>query len=198
MGSAAPTSRSPRSALPLLGVGSCLVPLLLAGTPLVFPASTLPAALAEALSRARVTHFPAVPAMVRAIATLGGLPLLEHLRVALSAGAPLAPADAAAFHGATGRKVHVFYGSSECGGITYDRGEVPVHEEGAVGTAMTGVTVGQSTATDACAGRLGGRVRVLSRAAALPSSAPADPRTLEAGGFSPAISAALTRRVASP
>ena len=58
------------------------------------------------------------------------------MRVCLAAGAPLAPQDAAAFHAATGHKVHVFYGSSECGGITYDRSDEPVHEAGAVGTAM--------------------------------------------------------------
>jgi long-chain acyl-CoA synthetase len=176
------------AAIPLshsYGIGSCLVPLLLAGTPLVVPASALPAALADALSRARVAHFPAVPAMVRAIATLGDLPRFDRLRVVLSAGAPLAPADAAAFHCATGRKVHVFYGSSECGGITYDRGNVPVHEEGAVGTAMAGVTVdvvtgdGQSLPIGA-----EGRVRVLTRAAALAILPPPDdPRTLQPGGF---------------
>jgi long-chain acyl-CoA synthetase len=176
------------AAIPLshsYGVGSCLVPLLLAGTPLVFPASTLPAAMAEALSRARVVHFPAVPAMVRAIATLGDLPRLDALRVALSAGAPLAPADAAAFHAATGRKVHVFYGSSECGGITYHRGEAPVHDEGAVGTALAGVTVevvdGDGRSLPAGAE---GRVHVLSRAVALAIlPAPDDPRTLSPGRF---------------
>jgi long-chain acyl-CoA synthetase len=176
------------AAIPLshsYGVGSCLVPLLLAGTPLVFPASTLPAALAETLARARVAHFPAVPAMVRAIATLGDLPRLDALRVALSAGAPLAPADAAAFHAATGRKVHVFYGSSECGGITYDRGDAPVHEEGAVGTALEGVAVevvdgdGRPLPPGAA-----GRVRVDSRATALAIlPAPDDPHTLSPGRF---------------
>jgi long-chain acyl-CoA synthetase len=176
------------AAIPLshsYGVGSCLVPLLLAGTPLVFPASTLPAALAEAIARARVAHFPAVPAMVRAIATLGDLPRFEHLRVTLSAGAPLAPADAEAFHAATGRKVHVFYGSSECGGITYDRSDTPVHEEGAVGTALAGVSV-EVVGGDGRPLPAGseGRVRVVSRAAALAFLPPPDdPRALEPGRF---------------
>jgi long-chain acyl-CoA synthetase len=176
------------AAIPLshsYGVGSCLVPLLLAGTPLVFPASTLPAALAETLSRARVAHFPAVPAMVRAIATLGDLPRFPHLRVVLSAGAPLAPTDAAAFHAATGQKVHVFYGSSECGGITYDRGDAPVHVDGAVGAAMAGVTV-EVVDADGRPLPVGseGRVRVLSRAVALAIlPPPSDPRTLQTGRF---------------
>ena len=176
------------AAIPLshsYGIGSCLVPLLLAGTPLVFPASTLPAALADALARARVAHFPAVPAMVRALATFGGLPDLPDLRVALSAGAPLAPADAAAFHAATGRKVHVFYGSSECGGITYDRSEAAVHEPGAVGTAMARVVVDVVDDGDRpLPAGAEGRVRVHSRAAALAIlPAPDDERTLVPGRF---------------
>ncbi len=132
------------AAIPLThsyGIGSCLVPLLLAGTPLAFPTCALPAALAHTLAAARIAHFPAVPAMIRTLATLGGLPGLPHLRVCLAAGAPLAPQDAAAFHAVTGRKVHVFYGCSECGGITYDRSDEPTHDPGAVGRAMERVRV---------------------------------------------------------
>jgi long-chain acyl-CoA synthetase len=157
------------AAIPLThsyGIGSCLVPLLLAGTPLVLPASPLPAALADAIAAERVAHFPAVPAMVRSLAGLGALPA-PALRVCLSAGAPLRPEDAAAFHAATGVKVHVFYGASECGGITYDRGAAPVHAAGAVGSALERVTV---EVVDAAgrplpSGRQGS-VRVRSRAVA--------------------------------
>jgi len=123
------------AAIPLThsyGIASCLIPLFLAGTPLAFPTCALPAALAHTLAAARVSHFPAVPAMIRTLATLEDLPDLPHLRVCLAAGAPLAPSDAAAFFSATGHKVHVFYGCSECGGITYDRSSEPVHPEGTV------------------------------------------------------------------
>ena len=176
------------AAIPLThsyGIGSCLLPLLLAGTPLAFPASPLPAALAAALADGRVTHFPAVPAMIRALAGLSALPALSCLRVCLSAGAPLKPDDAAAFHAAIGAKVHVFYGSSECGGITYDRTAAPVHAEGAVGTAMHRVIV---EVVDA-AGQLvragqQGRVRVRSRAVALAAVPPLDePGILAPGMF---------------
>jgi long-chain acyl-CoA synthetase len=132
------------AAIPLThsyGIGNCLVPLLLGGTPLAFPTCALPAALAHTLAAARVAHFPAVPAMIRTLATLPDLPDLPDLRVCLAAGAPLAPRDAEAFHAATGHTVHVFYGCSECGGITYERGDEPAHEEGAVGTAMDRVRV---------------------------------------------------------
>ena len=167
------------------GIGSCLLPLLLAGTPLVLPSSPLPAALATTLAEAGVTHFPAVPAMIRTLATLAQLPPFPRLRVCLTAGAPLAPHDAAAFHAATGRKVHVFYGSSECGGITYDRSDAPIHAEGAVGTALdrVAVEVVDDTGQPLPAGR-SGRIRVRSLAVAL-AALPAheDPRTLTAGCF---------------
>ena len=176
------------AAIPLshsYGIGSCLVPLLLAGTPLVIPASPLPAALASALADQRVRHFPAVPAMIRAIAGLSDLPRFPALRVCLSAGAPLRPADAEAFHAAAGVKVHVFYGSSECGGITYDRGAAPAHADGAVGTAMDRVVVEvvDEAGRALPAGRQG-RVRVRSRAVALASVPPPDdPGTLAPGVF---------------
>jgi acyl-CoA synthetase (AMP-forming)/AMP-acid ligase II len=167
------------------GIGSCLVPLLLAGTPLAFPTWALPAALAHTLARARVAHFPAVPAMIRTLATLPDLPELPDLRVCLAAGAPLAPRDAAAFHAATSHKVHVFYGCSECGGITYDRSDDPVHAEGAVGTAMDRVAV---TVVDddgrAVAAGVEGRVLVVSRSVAV-GTVPAEdePGSLTPGRF---------------
>ncbi len=167
------------------GIGSCLIPLLLAGTPLAFPTCALPAALAHTLARSRAAHFPAVPAMIRTLATLPNLPQLPGLRVCLAAGAPLAPQDAAAFHAATGHKVHVFYGCSECGGITYDRSEDPVHAEGAVGTAMDRVSV---TVVDedghAVPAGVEGRVLVVSRAVALGAVPPVeDPGSLAPGRF---------------
>jgi acyl-coenzyme A synthetase/AMP-(fatty) acid ligase len=167
------------------GIGSCLIPLLLAGTPLAFPTWALPAALAHTLARARVAHFPAVPAMIRTLVSLPELPELPELRVCLTAGAPLAPQDAAAFHTATGHKVHIFYGCSECGGITYDRSESRVHAEGAVGTAMYRVSV---TVVDESGRSLPpgveGRVLVASPSVALgaiPAAEEAD--SLSAGRF---------------
>ncbi|MFI5168132.1 MAG: class I adenylate-forming enzyme family protein [Thermoanaerobaculales bacterium] len=155
------------------GIGNCLIPLYLVGLPLAFPTCALPAALAHTLAAAGVQHFPAVPAMIRALATLGGLPDLPALRVCLTAGAPLAPADAQAFCAATGHKVHVFYGCSECGGISYDRTAAPVHAPGAVGTPMDHVRV---EVVDSCLRPLPpgqeGRVLVHSRGVAL-GTAPA-------------------------
>ena len=43
------------------------------------------------------------------------------IRLCISAGAPLAPEISRQFHRRFGLKIHSFYGSSECGGIAYDR-----------------------------------------------------------------------------
>jgi long-chain acyl-CoA synthetase len=166
------------------GLGSCLVPALLAGTPLALPTSALPGALVHTLSAARVAHFPAVPAMIRAVAMVAAPDTAATLRVCLAAGAALAPADAAAFHRATGCKVHIFYGSSECGGITYDRSAEAVHPPGCVGTAMDRVVV--EVVDDhgrALPPGTEGRVLVRSRAVAAGTVPPFEPTALSAGRF---------------
>jgi len=124
------------------GIGSCLVPLFLVGMPLAIPSSNLPPALAETLERAAVAHFPAVPAHIRALASLEAhLPALPALRVCLTAGAPLLPADGEAFETLTGIRVNVFYGSSECGAIAYETGTPIGRPAGMVGRPMRAVRV---------------------------------------------------------
>lgn len=123
------------------GIGNCLGPFFVAGLPLVFPDTLLPAALLETLLGARVAHFPAVPPMVRALAGLRDVGSLPDLELILTAGTPLPPADGAAFYSATGHKVHVLYGSSEVGGICFDRVTIPGHPAGEVGSALERVAV---------------------------------------------------------
>ncbi len=166
------------------GLGSCLIPALIAGTPLALPSSALPGALAHTLAAARVAHFPAVPAMIRALATLATPQATAWLRVCLAAGAPLLPADAEAFRRATGTAVHVFYGSSECGGITYDRSEAPRESAGYVGTAMEGVVVKVvDEAGRALPPGVEGRVLVRSRSVAAGTVPPSDPAVFAPGRF---------------
>lgn len=122
------------------GLGNLVIPLLLQGTTVVCGAAPLPHAMAAAIARWRPTVFPAVPAMLRALA-ISDLPAtqLESLRVVISAGAPLAPEIAEAFYARFGRKVHSFYGSSETGGITFDRTGDAARTGRSVGTPLPGV-----------------------------------------------------------
>ncbi|HWA27340.1 MAG TPA: class I adenylate-forming enzyme family protein [Lacunisphaera sp.] len=118
------------------GLGNLTIPLLAQGVPLVCGTAALPQAIAEDFARWRPTVFPGVPAMWRALAA--SEVWLPHLRLAISAGAPLAPEVARDFAARFGRSLHSFYGSSETGGIAYDRtGRATL--AGRVGTAMRGV-----------------------------------------------------------
>jgi acyl-CoA synthetase (AMP-forming)/AMP-acid ligase II len=120
------------------GLGNLTIPLLAHGVPVVVGAAALPQAMAEDFARWRPTVFPGVPTMWRALAASGVR--LESLRLGISAGAPLPPEVARDFAARTGRRLHSFYGSSETGGIAYDRtGQAAL--AGAVGTAMRGVTL---------------------------------------------------------
>lgn len=118
------------------GLGNLTIPLLAAGVPLVCGSSPLPHAIAADFARWRPTVFPGVPAMWRGLAA--SEVKLDSLRLAISAGAPLAPEVARDFAGRFGRRLHSFYGSSETGGIAYDRtGQASL--AGGVGRAMQGV-----------------------------------------------------------
>lgn len=117
------------------GLGNLVLPLLTQGTAVVSGVSMLPQALAAAVAQWRPTVFPAVPALLRALAAAEiSRAQLRSLRTVISAGAPLAPEVAQAFHRKFNRPIHSFYGSSETGGITYDRpGQA----------ALTGANVGR-------------------------------------------------------
>ncbi|HRE83428.1 MAG TPA: class I adenylate-forming enzyme family protein [Opitutaceae bacterium] len=119
------------------GLGNLSLPLLIAGVPVVCGTAALPRAIADDFARWKPTVFAGVPALFRALASSTDL-RLDSLRLAISAGAPLSPEIATAFHHQFGRRIHSFYGSSETGGITFDRdGDGALH--GTVGTALDGV-----------------------------------------------------------
>jgi long-chain acyl-CoA synthetase len=118
------------------GLGNLSIPLIVQGIPLVIGSAPLPHAIAADFARWRPSVFPGVPALWRALAA--SEVKLPGLRLAISAGAPLDPAVAALILQRLGQPLHSFYGSSETGGITYDRtGQGGL--EGHVGTAMKGV-----------------------------------------------------------
>jgi acyl-CoA synthetase (AMP-forming)/AMP-acid ligase II len=122
------------------GLGNLIVPLLVQGTPIVTAASPLPNALAADCALWKPTVFPAVPMLLRALAQAGAAPAaLASLRLVISAGAPLTPEIASAFAHHFGRRIHSFYGSSETGGISFDRtGEASLSGR-SVGTPLDGV-----------------------------------------------------------
>lgn len=121
------------------GFSNLVLPLLLHGIPLVWLGDPLPGAMARQLGNppggAEGWTLPAVPAMWRVWHESG---ILEGapIRLAISAGAPLPVELERAIHGASGLKVHNFYGSSECGGIAYDRDSEPRVAPDFAGTAM--------------------------------------------------------------
>jgi len=122
------------------GLGNLVVPLLAQGTPLLCSASPLPQALAADTARWRPTVFPAVPTLLRALVRAEVDPeALAGLRLVISAGAPIEPAIATAFAERFGRRIHNFYGSSETGGITFDRTGEAALTGRSVGTPLEGV-----------------------------------------------------------
>lgn len=137
------------------GLGNLTVPLLAQGVPLVCGSTPLPHAIAADFLRWRPTVFPSVPTVWRALAAADApLAQFASLRLAISAGAPLPPETAGDFAARFGRRLHGFYGSSETGGIAYDRsGQDTRH--GRAGRPLRGVTVKALA---------GGRIRVGSAA----------------------------------
>ncbi len=153
------------------GLGNLVIPLLAQGTALVCAGVPLPHALAADIARWHPTVFPAVPALLRALAE-ADLPgnALAGVRTVISAGTPLSPEIAQAFSQKFNIKPHSFYGSTETGGITYDRTGDATIAGRSVGTPLDGVTLTPVR---------GGRLRV--------SSAAVQGR----GSFSPADRAAF-------
>ena len=122
------------------GLGNLVMPLLAQGTAVVCGAAAFPHAMADVIARWRPTVFPAVPALLRALAVSDVAPAqLESLRTVISAGAPLAPEVAQAFQAKFARAVHSFYGSSETGGITYDQTGDAARTGRSVGKPLPGV-----------------------------------------------------------
>jgi acyl-CoA synthetase (AMP-forming)/AMP-acid ligase II len=122
------------------GFSNLLTPLLARGVPMVLSRDRLPRAVLDDLARNQATVFPGMPLFFQAFSSMARRPALPHLRLHISAGAPLTAALAKKFQEEFKQPIHSFYGSSECGGICYDR-EGATFEDGFVGTPMNGVNV---------------------------------------------------------
>jgi long-chain acyl-CoA synthetase len=122
------------------GFSNVLTPLIARGVPVVISRDRMPRAVLGDLARTNATVFPGMPIFFQALANFDQVPSLPNLRLCISAGAPLRAEVAARFREKFGIGIHSFYGSSECGGICYDR-ESKAHPDGFVGRPMNGVQV---------------------------------------------------------
>ena len=123
------------------GFASIFLPCITRGWTISVPVGTGPFAAIEAATVGEVTFLPTVPAYLQALLKMHDPPPLPRsVRRVITAGAPLKPETAEQFHRQYGQHVHVFYGASEVGGITYDRvGTAGIR--GTLGTPVDGVTV---------------------------------------------------------
>ena len=128
------------------GFSNLVLPLLLQGIPLVLAGSSLPEALRLAAGTQSHVCLPGVPALWRVWHESRALP--KNVRLAISAGASLALALERGIFEERGLKVHNFYGSSECGGIAYDKSVEPRDEASCAGSALDNVEV--SIGADGC------------------------------------------------
>jgi long-chain acyl-CoA synthetase len=136
------------------GLASLALPALVRGTLLVIPESGGVYDPFVTAARTGATFFPTVPAYLDALARMGDPPPRPPtLRLVITAGAPLSALTSARFHETFGLPVHVFYGSSECGGICYDR-EGGAAERGTVGSPVEGVRILLESAASAEGGRV--------------------------------------------
>jgi acyl-CoA synthetase (AMP-forming)/AMP-acid ligase II len=123
------------------GFSNLITPLICRGVPLVASDERMPRAILHDLASSGATVFPGMPVFFDKLSALECDAKLPALRLCISAGAPLPKQVAEAFHRRFGKKIHTFYGSSECGGIGYDASPGVAFEECFAGTAMTRVEI---------------------------------------------------------
>ena len=120
------------------GFSNLITPLLARGVPMILSRDPMPRAVLDDLARTNATVFPGMPVFYQAFSEMEEVPALPKLRLCISAGAPLPLAGARKFRQKFNQPIHSFYGSSECGGICYDR-DASLLEQGFVGQPMRGV-----------------------------------------------------------
>jgi len=121
------------------GFSNLVLPLLLHGIPLVILDVPLPEAVRAASQDMASLTLAAVPVLWRTWHDADAIS--SQVRLGISAGAPLACSLEQEIYSKSGIKVHNFYGSSECGGIAYDRTLLPRRDDSCVGSPMDNVTV---------------------------------------------------------
>ena len=120
------------------GFSNLVTPLLARGVAMALSRDRMPRAILDDLARTSATVFPGMPVFYQAFCEMDEIPPLPNLRLCISAGAPLPLKIARKFREKFNRSIHSFYGSSECGGICYDR-QASLLEPGFVGQPMDGL-----------------------------------------------------------
>jgi len=123
------------------GFNNLVTPLLYQGTRFVCSRDRLPRAIYRHIEESEATVLPATPAIFQALSSLNDCDHLGAIRICISAGAPLPAETVQQFYRRYNLRIHSFYGSSECGGIMFDReGRLDV-PSGFVGTPLDGVQI---------------------------------------------------------
>lgn len=161
------------------GFSNLVTPLIVRGVAMVVSSDRLPRAILDGLVATEASVFPGMPVLYQALCEIEEPPPLPALRLCISAGAPLPLKVARNFGAKYQHAIHSFYGSSECGGICYDR-DALLLDEGFVGRAMERVEVDLIDA-----GNESARVRVRSAAAANGYFPEPEPEKLGGGMFVP-------------
>lgn len=120
------------------GFSNLLTPLLARGVRIALSRDRMPRAIIDGIIASGASVFPGTPVLFQALCDVEEPPPLPTLRLCISAGAPLPLELAKNFRRKFGHTIHSFYGSSECGGICYDR-VAPLVEEGFIGEPLEGV-----------------------------------------------------------
>jgi long-chain acyl-CoA synthetase len=123
------------------GFSNLVTPLLYQGTRFVCSRDRLPRAIYRHIEESEATVLPATPAIFQALSSLSDCDRLGAIRICISAGAPLPAETVQQFYRRYGLRIHSFYGSSECGGIMFDREGRLDAPSGFVGTPLDGVQI---------------------------------------------------------
>lgn len=123
------------------GFSSVVLPMFLFGVPIIALSTPFPTLAASALRAFDNLTISAVPAIWRAWlhARIFEEASASKVRLALSAGAPLALDLEQQYFDAHAIKLHNFYGASECGAIAWDESETPRISGRSLGTPFAGV-----------------------------------------------------------
>ena len=123
------------------GFSNLVTPLLYQGTRFVCSRDRLPRAIYRHIEESEATVLPATPAIFQALSSLSDCDRLGAIRICISAGAPLPAETVQQFYRRYKLRIHSFYGSSECGGIMFDREGRLDAPSGFVGTPLNGVQI---------------------------------------------------------